>query len=87
VRKILELKLPEEAGYTTLAGFLLAQAGRRLKAVEGIEYEGTRFTVERLERGRIRRIRFTPAHKPEAQSLAALIVPLLRTGMALLAQV
>ncbi|MBD0372572.1 MAG: HlyC/CorC family transporter, partial [Pyrinomonadaceae bacterium] len=50
------LKLPEEAGYTTLAGFMLAQAGRLLRPGEVIEYDGARFTVERVERRRIRRI-------------------------------
>ncbi|MBV9209000.1 MAG: HlyC/CorC family transporter [Acidobacteria bacterium] len=80
----LNLKLPEEAGYKTLAGFLLAQAGRLLKSGEAIEYEGARFTVERLDRRRIRRIRFTPAVKTEAQALSALLLPLITTGMALL---
>jgi CBS domain containing-hemolysin-like protein len=55
------LHLPEEAGYTTLAGFLLAKAGRILRQGESVEYHGARFTVERVERRRIRRIRFTPA--------------------------
>lgn len=56
----LKLHLPEEAGYTTLAGFLLAKAGRLLRQGESIIHEGARFTVERVERRRIRRIRFTP---------------------------
>ncbi len=54
------LHLPEEAGYTTLAGFLLAKAGRILRQGESVEHQGARFTVERVERRRIRRIRFTP---------------------------
>ncbi|MEJ7618183.1 MAG: hemolysin family protein [Pyrinomonadaceae bacterium] len=57
----LNLKLPEEAGYTTLAGFLLAKAGRLLRPGESIEHDGARFTVERVDRRRIRRIRLTPA--------------------------
>lgn len=81
----LNLRLPEEAGYRTLAGFLLAQAGRLLKSGEAIEYDGARFAVERLDRRRIRRIRFTPAQKANTQGLAALIVPLLTTGMAMMA--
>lgn len=80
----LDLKLPEEAGYTTLAGFLLAQAGRLLKSGEAIEYEGSLFTVERIDRRRIRRIRFTPAQKASAQALSALVVPLITTGMAMM---
>ena len=53
----LGLHLPEDAGYTTLAGFVLAQAGRLLRPGESVEYEGYRFTVERVERRRIRRVR------------------------------
>jgi CBS domain containing-hemolysin-like protein len=64
------LKLPEEAGYTTLAGFMLAQAGRLLRAGEEILYEGARFTVERVERRRIRRIRFVPATESEEEAIA-----------------
>lgn len=61
----LNLRLPEEARYTTLAGFLLAQAGRLLQPGEIVEYEEMRFEVERVDRRRIRRIRFTPAMKAD----------------------
>jgi CBS domain containing-hemolysin-like protein len=54
------LKLPEEAGYTTMAGFLLARAGRILRPGEVVEHEGGRFVVEQVEGRRIRRIRYTP---------------------------
>lgn len=60
VNRKLNLNLPEESGYTTLAGFLLARAGRLLQEGETVEYEGMTFKVERLDRRRIRRIRFTP---------------------------
>ncbi|MCA1616685.1 MAG: hypothetical protein LC800_21860, partial [Acidobacteria bacterium] len=56
-----KLRLPEEGGYTTLAGFLLARTGRILKAGETVEHEGALFTVERVDRHRIRRVRFIPA--------------------------
>jgi CBS domain containing-hemolysin-like protein len=61
----MNLKLPEDAGYTTLAGFLLDQAGKLLRVGESVEYDGARFTVESLDRRRIRRVRFTPAVKSE----------------------
>jgi CBS domain containing-hemolysin-like protein len=64
------LRLPEEAGYTTLAGFMLAQAGRLLRPGEVVEYEGARFTVERVDRRRIRRIRFVPAAESEEEAIA-----------------
>ncbi|HLA10374.1 MAG TPA: hemolysin family protein [Pyrinomonadaceae bacterium] len=57
----LGLKLPEDGGYTTIAGFLLARAGRLLQKDETVEYEGMRFQVQRVEQRRIRRIRFMPA--------------------------
>ena len=60
-----KLKLPEDAGYTTLAGFLLARAGHMLRPGETVEYDGARFTVERVEGHRIRRVRFTPAPEVE----------------------
>jgi CBS domain containing-hemolysin-like protein len=63
----LNLRLPEEAGYTTLAGFLLAKAGRLLHPGEWVEHDGARFTVERIERRRIRRIRFKPLSASDAQ--------------------
>jgi CBS domain containing-hemolysin-like protein len=57
----LALALPEDENYTTLAGFLMAKAGRVLKAGETVEHDGARFTVERVEGLRIRRVRFFPA--------------------------
>jgi CBS domain containing-hemolysin-like protein len=54
------LDLPEEAGYTTLAGFLLARAGRILLPGETVEHDGALFLVEQVEGRRIRRIRYTP---------------------------
>jgi CBS domain containing-hemolysin-like protein len=60
------LQLPEEAGYTTLAGFLLAQSGHLMQIGETVEYAGARFTVERVDSRRIRRVRYTPSEK-EAQ--------------------
>ena len=63
----LNLELPENGSYTTIAGFLMAQAGRVLKIGDEVEYEGATFKVERVERRRIRRIRFTPPppkHEP-----------------------
>jgi len=60
-----KLKLPEDAGYTTLAGFLLARAGRILKPGETIEHDGASFIIERVDRHRIRRVRFTPAPPSE----------------------
>ncbi len=55
----LDLTLPESDAYTTIAGFLMAQAGRVLKTGEALEYDGLVFTIERIERHRIRRVRMS----------------------------
>ncbi|UFS70965.1 hemolysin family protein [Geomonas sp. RF6] len=62
----LQLHLPEDASYTTVAGFLLAQAGHLMNVGESVEHKDGRFTVESLERHRIGRVRFTPAPDSEA---------------------
>ncbi|MGH9915989.1 MAG: transporter associated domain-containing protein, partial [Pyrinomonadaceae bacterium] len=56
----LSLNLPEDDGYHTLAGFMLARAGRLLRSGESIEHDGHRFTVERMERRQILKIRLIP---------------------------
>lgn len=76
----LHLGLPENAGYTTLAGFLLSQSGRLLQPEETVEYEGAHFTVERMDRRRIRQVRFTPATK-DRQVSAVVILPFVSTWL------
>jgi CBS domain containing-hemolysin-like protein len=58
--RVLKLQLPEHDGFTTIAGFLMAQSGRLLNEGDSINYNGRCFTVERLEGRRIRRIRLLP---------------------------
>ena len=53
----LDLDLPEDGGYTTLAGFLMAQAGRLPQSGEVVAFENMTFKIERLEGRRIRRVR------------------------------
>jgi CBS domain containing-hemolysin-like protein len=55
----LNLRLPEDATYSTIAGFLLAQAGRLLQQGESIIFLNTRFQIESVDRKRIRRVRVT----------------------------
>jgi CBS domain containing-hemolysin-like protein len=45
--------LPNEAGFETLAGFLLFQFGHIPKLKESIDYGGRRFTITHMERNRI----------------------------------
>ena len=56
----LNLRMPEDDGYTTVAGFLLARAGRILLPGEEVVHEGGTFLVEQVEGRRIRRVRYTP---------------------------
>ncbi len=51
------LNLPESDDYTTVAGFLIARAGRLLDQGDTVEYNGVRFTVERVVRRRVMRVR------------------------------
>ena len=49
----LQLGLPESDSYHTIAGFMMARAGRLLRPGDQIEYNGLRLTVESTERNRI----------------------------------
>jgi len=71
--RVLKLHLPENDGYTTLAGFLMAQAGRLMNQDEEIEYNGARFIIERVERRRIRRVRLIFSGRERRDELAILI--------------
>ena len=57
----LRLELPEDSGYTTLAGFLMAQAGHLPHTGEVVKYEDLTFCIERMEGRRIRRVRLQAA--------------------------
>jgi CBS domain containing-hemolysin-like protein len=54
----LGLKLLEDDSYTTIAGFLLARAGRLLEPGETVEDASGVFQVERVDKRRISRVRF-----------------------------
>ncbi|HEU4597015.1 MAG TPA: hemolysin family protein [Pyrinomonadaceae bacterium] len=75
----LKLGLPEDEGYTTIAGFLMARAGRVLGAGDTVEHDAGTFKVEGVDGRRIRRVRFTPAkaakseEQPPRVSVAALL--------------
>jgi CBS domain containing-hemolysin-like protein len=55
----LKLHLHGGYSYTTVAGFMLAQAGHMMTTGESIENDQGRFTVESLDGRRLRRVRFT----------------------------
>lgn len=50
------IEIPADAGFETLAGFLLVRLGRIPQAGDAVEFEGRRFTVTEMERNRIARV-------------------------------
>jgi putative hemolysin len=57
-----QLALPRDAGFETLAGFVLARLQRIPRAGESFEYEGHRFTVEEVEGHRIPKVKIEKLH-------------------------
>jgi len=57
INRRLKFSLPESESYTTIAGFLMHEAGHILKPGEKIEYNGSVFEVDRVERRRVITIR------------------------------
>jgi CBS domain containing-hemolysin-like protein len=53
----LKLSLPESESYTTIAGFLMTEAGHMLKPADKINYNGLMFEVDRVERRRVISVR------------------------------
>lgn len=53
----LKLSLPESEAYTTIAGFLMTEAGHILEPGEVVKHDGLLFHVERVERRRLLRVR------------------------------
>jgi putative hemolysin len=73
-----ELKLPQDEGYETLAGFLLSRLQKMPTGGEAFDYEGRRFIVEKMEGHRIATVRIEPlpvAPAQEAGDLTTSAVP------------
>jgi len=67
------IELPTDAGFETLAGFLMYRMGQIPRAGETVEYQGRRFTVLEMERNRIARVRIErlpESHRPATPSVA-----------------
>jgi CBS domain containing-hemolysin-like protein len=65
------LILPRDAGFETLAGFVLARLQRIPNVRDNFEYEGRRYTVEELEAHRIARVRIEKVARAEGEAEAA----------------
>jgi CBS domain containing-hemolysin-like protein len=65
------LTLPREAGFETLAGFILARLQCIPSLHDTFEYEGRRYTVEELEGHRIAKVKIEKVSKSEGEAEAA----------------
>ena len=59
------IELPYDAGFETLAGFLLSRIGRIPARGETVEHEGRLFEVVHMDRNRIARVRIAPTPASE----------------------
>lgn len=53
----LNLNLPVSEGYTTVAGFLMAEAGKLLSEGDSVQYNGHEFKIEKAAKRRILQVR------------------------------
>jgi CBS domain containing-hemolysin-like protein len=75
----LKLSLPESETYTTIAGFLMTEAGHMLKPGDKVNYNGLLFEVDRVERRRVITVRLklaavdqqTPTTEPASEGARA----------------
>jgi CBS domain containing-hemolysin-like protein len=75
----LKLSLPESESYTTIAGFLMTEAGHMLKPGDKVNYNGLTFEVDRVERRRVITVRLelsavdqqTPNAEPASEGARA----------------
>ena len=79
--KQLELGLPESDTYHTIAGFMMARAGRLLRPEESVEYNGLKFTVETASRNRILEAKIEKLMEQAAASTSTPVKALLLTGI------
>jgi magnesium and cobalt exporter, CNNM family len=62
-----ELKLPQDEGFETLAGFVLSRLQKMPAGGESFDYEGRRFVVEKMEGHRVASVRIQPLPAASAQ--------------------
>lgn len=62
--------IPSDAGFETLAGFLLFRMGAIPRPGDTIEYDGRRYTVLEMDRNRIARVRIEKLPAAEGQAAA-----------------
>lgn len=57
----LEMNLPVSEGYTTIAGFLMSEAGQVLAEGQSVPFNGHVFKIEKVDKRRIKRVRMERA--------------------------
>src|SRR5437879_9619176 len=65
------IALPRDAGFETLAGFIMARLQRIPNLGESFEYEGHRYTVEEMEGHRIAKVKIDKIENVEARAESA----------------
>jgi CBS domain containing-hemolysin-like protein len=63
-----DVELPRDAGFETLAGFMLSQLQKIPASGDSFPYDGRRYTVEEMEGHRIARVRIENAQPAAAQA-------------------
>jgi putative hemolysin len=61
-----EIKLPQDEGFETLAGFVLSRLQKMPTGGEAFDYEGRRFVVEKMDGHRVATVRIEPAVTTQA---------------------
>jgi len=64
LNKRLEMSLPVSEGYTTIAGFLMSEAGQVLEEGETVPFNGHVFKIEKVDKRRIQRVRMERSETP-----------------------
>jgi CBS domain containing-hemolysin-like protein len=64
------MKLPQDEGFETLAGFVLSRLQKIPKEGDTFDYEARRFVVEKMEGNRIAIVRIEPVPAAAAKQLA-----------------
>jgi CBS domain containing-hemolysin-like protein len=62
------IRLPGDAGFETLAGFILFKLGYVPSPGDSVAYENHTFTVQQMDRNRIARVKVVTQQVPEAQA-------------------
>jgi CBS domain containing-hemolysin-like protein len=70
----LGLGIPEDEGYTTIAGYLMSISGRVLAVGDSVAVDRGLFEIQRVDRMRIKMVRFTPKRPDLDLSIAPIVL-------------